>query len=181
MRKWFLSFLSQRFSNFCLYWTCWCTDNCSRTFGGAVDLQLLSSLRWSVQRCWLLDVVLPTEKVGHDRRLFIACDHFLKGLRMQNLLHFIRLFFLCKYAIPYRFIITNRSFDANLAKIVKIAKAWGSHGCQWGCSRSFISSSFFLNFSELAWHLLWHGHSQFSRKQSDWCTIFIKLCGLCTS
>jgi hypothetical protein len=56
----------------------------------------------------------------------------------------------------------NRSFGANLAKIVKNAKAWGRHGCQRGCSRSFISSSFFLNFSELAWHLLWHGHSRSS-------------------
>jgi hypothetical protein len=68
-----------------------------------------------------LDVVLPTEKVGHDRRLFIACNHYWKGLRMQNLLHFIRLFFSANTAfiIDYLFIITNRSFDANLAKIAK--------------------------------------------------------------
>jgi hypothetical protein len=95
---------------------------------------------------------------------------FWKGLRMPNLLRFvghIMPVLQCKYGVPYclrSLVMFKRSLGAKLTKIVKnsksaenaksakdapTAKAWGSHGRHLGCFKSFKTTSFFLNFSEL--------------------------------
>ncbi len=48
---------------------------------------------------------------------------------------------------------TESPEDTQHAKDATTIKAWGSHGCHLGCLKSFITSSFFLNFSELTWLL----------------------------
>jgi hypothetical protein len=88
------------------------------------------------------DVVLPTEKEANGCRAFIARDYLTellldllllwKGLRAQNLLHFVRhIMFFLRYEnsavkCPLVFVITNRRYNVRAGEVW--VKTLGSAG-----------------------------------------------------
>jgi len=146
-------------------------------FAVVLSGRLPSSLWWSVQRCWLCGVELPTEKEVKGCHPFIACDHFIellfdllllwKGLRMQtfcNLFSMSCLFFVVRHNKKSVLTWETESFgkkrywapkmlSCELWQNLRRRQGLGEPVRHIGCLKTSKSSSFTLKFSQFTWHL----------------------------
>ncbi len=163
-----------------------CTGNFSWTFGGKMlsdhllflllDLHgwLLSSLWWYVQRCWLFNVVLPTEKeengcwpfyslfsLKRPSSLFSCLLEMLKDakpLSSRLPCHACSLVWIQRPLLPLFICYVEKTFRRQFgknhekrqsAKNIKNCQGLGKPDRHLGCSKSFRTSFFVLNLSEL--------------------------------